>query len=83
MTPSIFFSIYLATHLMLLPVEEVYNANHPKPFPTKDCHIMMNWEEEDFIYWNISKQYELKKYRKSDNKYKAKARKKYWDKKLI
>ena len=73
---------YLLFLMAFQPLEEYYNCLYPN-LDSELLHFVCTWEEEDFIYWNISKQYELKKYRKSDNKYKAKARKKYWDKKLI
>lgn len=68
-------------NLLLMPFEEHYNTNHPKPFPSRKVHILMNWEEKDFIYWKISKTYELKRYRKSDNIFKAKARRKWHEQK--
>ena len=72
----ILFQIYIAFHIVMFPIEEQWNAEHPKPFPHKKF-ITMNWEKEDFYYSKINKKYILLKYRKKDNKYKAEARR-YW-----
>jgi hypothetical protein len=72
----ILFKIYIVFHMIMFPIEEQWNAENPRPFPRKQF-VTMNWEPEDFHYWAISKEYDLKKYRKEDNKYKAEARR-YW-----
>ena len=72
----ILFQIYIACHIVMFPIEEQWNAEHPRPFPQKQF-VTINWEKEDFHYWEISKEYDLLNHRKEDNKYKAEARR-YW-----
>ena len=72
----IYLKIYIAIHLIMFLPDEEWNAQNPRPFPTKD-YVLINWEPEDFIHWEISNEYILLEYRKEDNKYKAIARR-YW-----
>ena len=72
----IFVKIYVAIHMIMFLPNEEWNAQNPRPFPRND-YVLINWEKADFNHWEISNEYTLKKYRKEDNKYKAKARR-YW-----
>ena len=76
MTVGIFFSLYLSTMAILMPVDEVWNYNNPRPFPMKE-YIVVNWERGDFK--KIDGQWVLLKKHMYDPPIKAKARKKYWD----
>ena len=41
----------------------------------------MNWTEDDFTYWEISKEYTLLMDKEEDNKYKALARRYFYEQK--
>ena len=72
----ILFHIYIALNIILLPFEESWNATHPNPFPTKQ-YIFINWNKDDFHYYQLSKTYFVLFEKEDDGKYKAIARK-YW-----
>ena len=72
----ILFEVYIITHMVLFPVNEHWNATHPRLYPMEN-YVVMNWEKEDFNCFKISKVCYLKEYRDTDNKYKAEARR-YW-----
>tara|TARA_R100000781_G_scaffold114571_1_gene85735 strand:- start:922 stop:1161 length:240 start_codon:yes stop_codon:yes gene_type:complete len=67
---------YILFNICIMPFDEYSNAINPKPFPTRR-HITMNWNKDDFTYFKISKEYVLLQYKEDDNKYKALARR-YW-----
>ena len=47
---------YIVFNIFIMPFDEYSNAINPKPFPTRK-YIVMNWTEDDFTYWEISKEY--------------------------
>ena len=70
--------IYLIFSLLTIPCHEKHNFDNPTPFP-KSKYLLLNWEKEDFFYFRISKEYILKQERETDNKYKAKARRLWYE----
>ena len=70
-------SNYLLFLLIMQPVEEIYNCNHPNLVGTQRYHALCDWEEDDF-YTNIKGKKILRPKRKKDNRIKAHYRKKYW-----
>ena len=70
--------LYLIFALCTIPYNEKWIAEHPRLFPSSK-YLLMNWERDDFRYFSETKNYVLKDYRKSDNKYKAKARREWYE----
>ena len=71
---------YIVFNIFIMPFDEYSNAINPKPFPTRK-YIVMNWTEDDFTYWEISKEYTLLMDKEEDNKYKAHARRYFYEQK--
>lgn len=71
---------YIVFNIFIMPFDEYSNAINPKPFPTRK-YIVMNWTEDDFTYWEISKEYTLLMNKEEDNKYKALARRYFYEQK--
>lgn len=69
---------YLLFLLIMQPVEEVYNCNHPNLVGNQRYHALCYWEEDDF-YTNIKDKKILRPKRKKDNRIKAYYRRKYWN----
>ena len=69
---------YIVFNIFIMPFDEYSNAINPKPFPTRK-YIVMNWTEDDFTYWEISKEYTLLMDKEEDNKYKALARRYFYE----
>ena len=70
--------IYFIFSLLTIPCHEKQNMRNPTPYPSSK-YLLMNWERDDFRYFSLTKRYILKDYRKSDNKYKAKARRQWYE----
>ena len=70
--------IWLIFSLCTIPYNEKYNYENPTPFPSSK-YVLLNWERDDFRYFSFTSRYVLKDYRKSDNKYKAKARRDWYE----
>ena len=69
---------WLIFSLCTIPYNEKWNAENPRPYPSSK-YLLMNWEKDDYRYFHETKNYVLKDYRKSDNKYKAKARREWYE----
>ena len=69
---------YLIGLLLFLPVEEIYNCNHPNTLGDA-AHLICVWTDEDFVKLNNGNRV-LKLKRKKDNFVKAYYRRKYWKK---
>ena len=50
----ILFKLYIITHMVLFPINEHWNATHPRLYPMEN-YVVMNWEKEDFNCFEISK----------------------------
>jgi len=68
--------LYLSIVLILTPVEEVWNYNNPRPFPSQE-YIYINWDAGDFK--KVDGVWVLMKKHMYDTPKKAKARKRYWE----
>ena len=78
MTTALFFQLYFGIFAIFTPINEHWNYHNPRPYPMNK-YILLNWEKADFSCFNISKECILLKHRDTDNKYKARARREYWD----
>ena len=67
---------YLILLLIMQPIEEIHNCNHPNTLGTAP-HMVCVWTDEDFIVQK-DKTRILRPKRKKDNFIKAHYRKKYW-----
>ena len=70
--------IYLIFSLLTIPYQEKQNMDNPTPYP-KSKYLLVNWDKEDFEQYGISKEYILKIECSRDNKYKAKARRQWYE----
>ena len=70
--------LWLFFSLFMMPIDEYWNGVNPRPGPL-ETYIFINWEKNDFIIIEEGKKtkYILKKYKETDNIYKAEARR-YW-----
>ena len=75
MTTELFFQIYLSLILVLHPIDEHWNYNNPRPYPSKQ-YILVNWTKGDFKM--VDGKLTLMKKHMYDPPIKAKARRKYW-----
>ena len=75
---SVVIALYTVCTLLTV-VDETWNINNPRPNPKK-VYYFMQWEKKDFYNNKINNEWVLRKYRKTDNNLKRKARNKYWEK---
>ena len=68
---------YLILLLIIQPIEEIHNCNHPNTLGTAP-HMVCVWTDEDFIVQK-DKTRILRPKRKKDNFIKAHYRRKYWN----
>tara|TARA_R100000664_G_scaffold33847_2_gene52327 strand:+ start:717 stop:962 length:246 start_codon:yes stop_codon:yes gene_type:complete len=70
--------MYLIFSLLTLPLQEKQNFDNPTPFPSSK-YLLINWSEDDFEQYGISKEYVLKRECSEDSKLKAEARRKWYE----
>ena len=69
---------YIIAYFLLIS-DEIWNIQHPRPFPVKKYHAL-KWEKKDFYSKKINNEWVLRKYRKTDSETKRYVRDKYWKK---
>ena len=79
MTFSLYIVSFYAGLTMLTLGDEIWNVRNPRPFPRHE-YILIQWEAKDFYSVRIKGKWVLRKYRKTDGKFKRKLRNKYWEK---
>lgn len=60
-------------------LDEIWNIKNPRPYPKVKYHTIQ-WEEKDFYTFKVNGKWLLRKYRKTDTKFKRKVRNEYWKK---
>ena len=71
-------NLYIIATLLTIS-DEIWNINHPRKY-SYNKYYLVYWDSKDFYSVKIEDEWVLRKYRKTDNKIKRKARNKYWEK---